>query len=226
MGHAAEWDVIMRLSSGAQILWSLLLTSPVIDTILSATAFAQKKKVPIVIAFLGDSLTEGLGVSPTSAYPALVEHELQRKGHSVRVINAGISGSTSASGPSRMKWILKSKPTWVVLALGANDGLRGLNTDEMKKNLTQTIDLALASGAKVLLAGMRVPPNFGNEYASRFERAFQEVARSRKQVVFLPFLLESVGGERDQNQPDGIHPNEKGHQTIAKRVIKALEPSL
>lgn len=182
----------------------------------------------LIILFLGDSLTEGLGVAKEAAYPSLVETELKSGGlKELRIVNAGISGSTSASGLGRLKWHLKGKekPDWLVLALGANDGLRGLSVPEMKKNLTDVIKLAKQSDIKVLLTGMLMPPNYGPAYTEAYGKAFPEVAKA-EDVPLVPFLLEGVGGNKAMNQPDGIHPNEEGHKLLAKNVLKELKPLL
>jgi acyl-CoA thioesterase-1 len=174
------------------------------------------------ILMLGDSLTEGSGVRKTQAYPYLVEQKLKAKGFSsIKVTNAGVSGSTSASALSRLKWHLRSTPDILLLALGANDGLRGLSTVQMKRNLAKTIELALSKGVRVVLAGMKMPPNYGAEYTREFEKVFYQLAKEYD-VVFIPFLLEGVAGDPKLNFPDGLHPNEQGHQIIAESVYKTL----
>lgn len=192
---------------------------------LSLPSGATAAGSPTKIVFLGDSLTEGYGISRTAAFPHRVGEKLKAKGHDVEVINAGISGSTTASAVSRVKWILKGKPDLLVLALGGNDGLRGLSLKKMKQNLSDAIDLAEKKHVPVLLAGMKIPPNYGKQYTRDFEKAFSELARE-KRVALIPFLLEGVGGERDLNLPDGIHPNEKGHEKMADTVLKHLLPLL
>ena len=180
------------------------------------------------ILFLGDSLTEGLGVAHEAAYPALIDAALKGKGiKDIEVINAGISGSTTASGLSRLKWHLKgeAKPKILVLALGANDGLRGLDLKAMKQNLLDVVRLAKTNGMKVVLAGMQIPPNYGHDYTETFARVFQDLAKA-EDLVLIPFLLEGVAGERNLNQADGLHPTEAGHKIIAAIVLKYLEPLL
>ncbi len=174
---------------------------------------------------LGDSLTEGYGVAQEESFPSLLEKKLRERGKNVQIINAGIGGSTSASGLARLRWHLREKPDIMILALGANDGLRGLKPDEIKKNLAAVIQLAKKNGIRVVLAGMKMPPNYGAQYTAAFERVFTELAREEK-VAFIPFLLEGVGGVPSLNQPDGIHPNEKGHEKIADHVLKHLIPIL
>ena len=180
----------------------------------------------ITILALGDSLTEGYGNSKEEAYPALVEAALQQQGYpQVKVLNAGLSGSTSASAVSRLRWYLKVKPQILLLALGANDGLRGLDISQLKKNLGEAIEMARQRQMTVLLVGMKMPLNYGAEYTKSFEEAFPEVAK-QYQVAFLPFLLEGVGGKPELNLPDGIHPNAAGHRIVAQTVVKHLLPLL
>ena len=178
-----------------------------------------------LIVALGDSLTEGFGVSKEEAYPFLVEKELFGKGHAVKLINAGISGSTSASAASRLKWYIRSQPDIIILALGGNDGLRGLSVAHMKKNLSKAIELAQSEKIQVLLSGMQIPLNYGTRYTESFRKVFHELAELYK-LPIIPFLLKDVGGIPSLNQPDGIHPNPEGHQIIAATVLKHLEPLL
>ena len=178
-----------------------------------------------LIVALGDSLTEGFGVSKEEAYPFLVEKELFGKGHAVKLINAGISGSTSASAASRLKWYIRSQPDIIIIALGGNDGLRGLSVAHMKKNLSKAIELAQSEKIQVLLSGMQIPLNYGTRYTESFRKVFHELAELYK-LPIIPFLLKDVGGIPNLNQPDGIHPNPEGHQIIAATVLKHLEPLL
>ncbi len=173
------------------------------------------------LVILGDSLTEGYGIAKESTFSQLLEKEMP----GWKVVNAGISGSTSASGPKRVEWILKAKPRAVLVALGGNDGLRGLDTASMKKNLALTIQAAKKSGAKVLLAGILAPPNYGKEYTSRFAAVFPSLAKEEK-IPLYPFLLEGVAGDSKLNLPDGIHPNEKGHKEMAARLLPFLKAEL
>lgn len=177
------------------------------------------------ILFLGDSLTEGFGVKKEEAYPKLIEQALIKKGHDVKIINGGISGSTSASGLSRLKWFLKAKPNILFLALGANDGLRGQKVEKIKLNLDKMISFAKEKKLKVVLAQMLLPPNYGNEYTDSFKELYSELAKKHR-IVFIPFMLKGVGGVKEHNIEDGIHPNQKGHQIISERVISYLEKLL
>ncbi len=174
---------------------------------------------PIRILFLGDSLTAGLGVEPEEAYPSVIHEMLSEKQiNHITIINAGISGSTSASAVSRLKWFLRAKPDILVLALGANDGLRGLSIEEMEKNLSATIALAKENKIRVILAGMEIPPNYGPEYTKAFREVFSSLAK-KNQLPFIPFLLKDVAGNPSLNQADGIHPNSNGHRVIASHVL-------
>lgn len=178
------------------------------------------------IVCLGDSLTEGYNLAPEQAWPHLVQDMLRSSGWpEARVVNAGISGSTSASAVARLQWQLKTPPDVLVLALGANDGLRGIAPAETKKNLAAAIDLARAHGARVLLAGMQMPPNYGADFTKQFAETFAALA-AEKDVAFLPFLLEGVAADPALNLPDGIHPNAAGYEVIAKTVARHLKPML
>jgi acyl-CoA thioesterase-1 len=177
------------------------------------------------IVFLGDSLTEGYQLAKEEAYPSLIENELKLKKIDVKVINAGESGATSASGPKKIKWYLKSRPDVLVLALGANDGLRGLSLSETEKNLSLVIDMAIKARVKVLLIGMKMPINYGEPYRTQFQNLFKKLAGKFK-LELVPFLLEGVGGRPEMNLTDGIHPNPAGHKVMAKTVLKKLVPLL
>lgn len=194
---------------------------------LIALLFTGASNAPQVIVFYGDSLTAGYGIDPESAFPALVEKALQKKGKEVRVVNAGVSGETSAGGVSRIDWVLRQSVDVFVLELGANDGLRGLPIDQTEKNLQAIIDKVRAKnpGVKIVIAGMMVPPNMGPDYSTRFQKVFPELAR-RNNAVLIPFLLEDVAGIENLNQADGIHPNIEGHRIVARNVLEVLEPLL
>jgi len=178
------------------------------------------------ILFLGDSLTEGFGISREDAFPKLVENLIQTKlKKSITVINGGVSGSTTSDGLARLKWYMKKKPYIVLLALGANDGLRGLDLEQSQKNLEEIIKYAQAFDAKVLLAGMLMPPNYGPEYTSQFKEMYQKI-KVKYKLQSMGFLLEGIAGKKGFNQRDGIHPNEKGHQYIAKKVFEFIKEDL
>lgn len=179
------------------------------------------------VVFLGDSLTEGYGVDQESAYTSLIQKKITADRINWKVINSGISGSTSASGPSRAKWLLKAKdkPSLVIVLLGANDGLRGLPVDSVKKNLNETVKILKDAKIKTILAEIYVPPNYGKDYSDKFKKTFTDVAKENK-VPLMPFLLEKVAGKTDLNLSDGIHPNEKGHQIIADGIYGFLKKHL
>ncbi|MGC4020885.1 MAG: arylesterase [Cyclobacteriaceae bacterium] len=172
------------------------------------------------IIFFGDSLTAGFGLTSTKlAFPALLEGEMNKTPKKVKVINAGLSGETSAGGLGRIDWVLREPIDFFVLELGANDGLRGLPLDQTKKNLQAIIDKVKEKypKAKIVLAGMMVPPNLGKAYTDEFKKIYPDLATKNKCELF-PFLLEGVGGDEKLNQRDGIHPNEEGHKIIAKNL--------
>jgi acyl-CoA thioesterase-1 len=170
------------------------------------------------VVFFGDSLTAGLGVDGDQAYPAIVGRALAAEGLPIRVVNAGVSGDTTAGGVSRIAWILGQKPDVVVVALGANDGLRGQDLGEAEANLRTIVTRARSSGAAVLLVGMQLPPSLGPEYRDRFRDMFPRLARELD-VPLVPFLLEGVGGRPELNQADGIHPTASGQRILADNVL-------
>jgi acyl-CoA thioesterase-1 len=180
---------------------------------------------PKKIVLVGDSLTEGYGVTREQAYPALVQKMADQDGKSWKIINAGISGSTSSSAASRVKWALKDKPDLLVLALGANDGLRGVPVKTMEENLNKALSLCKQAKVKALLVGMRLPPNYGADYVKSFAAVFPRVAK-KQGVAFMPFLLERVAGRPELNQMDQIHPNEKGHALIAEQMYSVIQKAL
>ncbi|MGB5505211.1 MAG: arylesterase [Sulfurovum sp.] len=178
------------------------------------------------ILFLGDSLTEGFGVSQEDAFPKLVENLIQTELHkNIVVINGGVSGSTTSDGLARLKWYLKKKPYIVFIALGTNDGLRGLDLEQSQKNLEEIIRYAQASNAKVMLAGMLIPPNYGPEYSEQFKKMYQNL-KVKYMLKSMPFLLDGVAGIKEFNQKDSIHPNEKGHKHIAENVFEFIKEDL
>jgi acyl-CoA thioesterase-1 len=197
----------MRRLRGAGIVLMLGLA------VLPAPARAAER----VVVALGDSLTAGLGVAAEEAWPALIDARLRREGYPYRVVNAGVSGDTTAGGLRRVDWVLRSRPEVAVFALGANDGLRGLPTDAMEANLLAIVERLRAAGARVLVAGMQVPPNYGAAYTRAFQDVFQDVAR-RTGAALMPFLLDGVAADPRLNLPDGIHPNAAGHRAIAEHV--------
>ncbi len=178
----------------------------------------------VIVAF-GDSLTAGLGVAPGESYPALLAERLRAEGYAYRVVNAGVSGDTTAGGLRRVDWALRLKPDVVILVLGANDALRGQDLAAVRANLERMVDRFQSSGAKVLLAGMRLPANYGAPYGEQFRRLYEAVAR-RRGVAFMPFFLEGVAGDPRLNQFDGIHPTAEGYRTVVDHLWPYLKPLL
>lgn len=198
------------------ILLSFLLT------LAASQGLAQEE---LTILFLGDSLTEGYGLDEEESFPSLVKEMLAADGINIRVLNAGISGSTSASALSRLQWYIRSQPDLMVLSLGANDGLRGLSIDEMKANLAKTIEFAQANGVKAAITGMMVPPNMGPEYTDAFARVFPDLA-TEYDIPLMPFLLQDVAAVPELNQADGIHPNAEGTRIVATNMVSFLKTIL
>lgn len=193
--------------------------NPIIIFLFVCISLSQNLYAGTKILFLGDSLTAGYGIEKPLAFPALIDEKLKKSGYQdIKVINGGISGSTSASALSRLKWYLKIKPDIMLLALGANDGLRGLSVEQLKNNLTVCIQLAKENNIKVVLAGMMMPPNYGVEYTKSFFEVYSKVADAQR-VQLIPFLLKDVAGIPALNIPDGIHPNEAGHKIVAQTVL-------
>jgi acyl-CoA thioesterase I len=201
------------LALGLVVLWCALG---------AAVVTAQPDRV--IVAF-GDSLTAGHGVGPDQSYPALLGSKLRTEGYSYRVVNAGVSGDTTAGGLRRVDWALKNRPDIVLLELGANDAFRGQDLDRVRANLDAMVARFEAGGARVLLLGMRLPPNYGGGYAGRFEKIYAEVAE-RRRVAFMPFFLDGVGAVARLNQADGIHPTAEGYRIIVERLWPYLEPLL
>lgn len=176
-----------------------------------------------IIMFFGNSLTAGYGVDPSAAFPALIQGKIDSLDLDYEIINAGLSGETTASGENRVEWILKQKVDIFILELGANDGLRGIDLKETKENLQGIIDKVEETypDAEIVLAGMQIPPNMGPEYATKFRQIFPELAEENN-IHLIPFLLQGVGGEPELNLEDGIHPNEAGHKILAENVWSVL----
>jgi acyl-CoA thioesterase-1 len=182
---------------------------------------------PRVILFLGDSITAGYGLDPDQAFPALIQEKIDAKSWNFKVVNAGQSGDTSAGGLNRLDWLLKNRVDILILELGANDGLRGLPPETTQKNLQAIIERTQAKypEVKIIVAGIKVPRNMGGDYGRKFEAVFVDVAKKNK-ALLIPFVLEGVGGSRELNLPDGVHPTAKGHEIVAANVWKVLEPVL
>lgn len=195
-------------------------------TLLLALAPGASAQDPFTVLFLGDSLTEGYGLETGESFPDMIADRFETEGRQdIKVINGGVSGSTSASALTRLQWFIRSKPDLMVLSLGANDGLRGLAVPDLKTNLSKTIEFAQSNGVKVALTGMLVPPNMGPEYSESFAQVFPDLA-AQYQLPFLPFLLEGVAADPELNQGDGIHPNLEGTRIVADTVYNFLQPLL
>lgn len=191
------------------------------------TAPATTRVAKKTIVFLGDSLTAGSGVGQNQAFPALIAEKIRATNLPFEVVNAGVSGDTSADGLHRIDWLLQRRIDVLVMALGANDGLRGLPATTLKANLQATIEKAKSKNPQmqIIIAGMQMPANLGADYALKFEQVFAEIAQ-KNNATLIPFLLAGVGGRRDLNQPDSIHPTAAGQKIIADTVWQALEPIL
>ncbi len=175
------------------------------------------------IVILGDSLTAGLGLLESQSFPALIQQKVDAEGYKFEVVNAGVSGDTTAGGLRRLDWALEGDVKVLVVALGGNDGLRGLSVAEMKNNLEEIVTRARERGIVCILAGMEAPPNFGPEYTAAFRTAYRDVA-VKNRVLYLPFLLDKVAGQPALNQADGIHPNTQGAAVVAENVWAVLRP--
>jgi len=175
------------------------------------------------IVILGDSLTAGLGLPADQAYPALLQTRLDARDNGWQVVNAGVSGDTSAGGLRRLDWSLEGGAAIVVIALGGNDALRGLPAADLERNLDDAVQRAQSAGARVILAGMEAPPNTGPEYTKAFRAVYPAVA-TRRGAMLVPFLLDGVAGVEALNQADGIHPNQAGARLVADTVWRVLEP--
>ena len=211
------------------LLASIVNVNAVILTATTAQdqATTKPESTAKALLFFGDSLTAGYGLDPAQAFPALIQEKINARGWHFRVINAGLSGETTAGGLRRIDWVLQRPIAALVLALGANDGLRGLPVGETKRNLQAIIDRTKHKypHAKIVLAGMQVPTNLGQEYTTSFRALFPDLAATNH-ALLIPFLLEDVGGVPALNLSDGIHPNPAGHHIIAEHVWKVLEPLL
>lgn len=194
-------------------------------TLFSFLLFSLHSLAQTKLVILGDSISEGYGVAKTSSYPYLLEKKLKDSGQNIAITNASVSGSTTASAVKRVQWVAKSKPDVLLLALGANDGLRGLSVTEMEKNLSHAIETAQTAHIKVILAGIYAPPNYGKKYSEDFRKVYEKLAKKYK-LHLVPFILKQVGGVAKFNQADGIHPNEEGHKIIAETIYQSIKDQL
>jgi acyl-CoA thioesterase-1 len=194
------------------------------DSLKSSCHSQGQNRRPIIVAF-GDSLTAGAGVEPEQNYPSKLQRKIDQSGYRYAVVNAGISGETSSQGLDRLRSVCNLHPAIVIVEFGANDGLRGFPLNEMEQNLKAIVSGIQAAGAKPILAGMRVPPNYGPLHAASFSKVFETVAEEYGSAL-IPFLLEGVGGHPHLNQEDGIHPTAEGYDIIVETVWKVLKPML
>ena len=188
---------------------------------------SRRLEDPKIILCFGNSITAGYGLDPEQAYPEVLAGILREKGYNYKVVNAGLSGETSAGGLSRIDWVLRNKVDIFILELGANDGLRGLPLAQTKDNLESIIKKVLNKypDTQIVIAGMMVPPNMGKDYSNEFIYIFNELA-TENNALLIPFLLDGIGGIPELNLPDGIHPNVEGHKIVAENVFKAIKEVL
>lgn len=205
----------------------LLISFFLVLLTLNGPASAQTSDSPKRVLFFGDSITAGYGVGKEQAYPALIQQKIDSLGWNFTVANGGLSGETSAGGLRRIDWMMRQPLSVFVLELGGNDGLRGINLSSTKKNLQAIIDKVEKKypQAKIIIAGMQVPPNLGTDYTDEFKKMYPDLA-DRNDVTLIPFLLKDVGGIPELNQGDGIHPNSRGHKIVAQNVWEVLKPVL
>jgi acyl-CoA thioesterase I len=219
--------MIHRYLSLSAVLVALLGCEQPKDQPVTKTSSIMPAAARPTVLFLGTSLTAGYGIDPQRAYPALIQQKIDSAGLDFRVVNAGLSGETSAGALRRADWLFQQPVSVLVLETGANDGLRGLPADSLRANIQGILDRAkrLLPTPRLVLVGMKVPPNYGRAYAQQFESIYPELAKSNG-AVLVPFLLEGVGGVRALNQPDGVHPTDEGQRKMAETVWRVLEPVL
>jgi acyl-CoA thioesterase I len=233
--EAVDWQKGMDIELARNIAMSLLLlmvcwgcgsrnTEKMDTKELPLSATPETDPRPTVVAF-GNSLTAGAGVPADENYPAKLQAKIDAAGYRYRVINAGINGETSAQGLSRTSSIAVMRPSVVIVEFGANDGLRGMPVEATAQNLLDIVSALQSAGAKVVLAGMQIPPNYGPQYTSAFRSIFPVVAK-KQNASLIPFLLEGVGGRPALNQEDGIHPTPQGYDIVVENIWKALQPLL
>jgi acyl-CoA thioesterase-1 len=211
-----------------QILLILMTLDPTSSMAVRATPSSKDPKPANLkkIFILGDSLTEGYGVDTSEAYPQQLQIKIdQFKPQQYQVVAAGVSGSTTASGLSRLKWLMKARPSLVILALGSNDALRGLDVEATQKNVQLMIEYLKKENTPCILVGFQAPPNYGRDYAQKFQSIWVNL-KAQYKLTFIPFLLEGVAGEKEFNIEDGIHPNPKGHQKMAETVFAYIKDLL
>lgn len=215
---------ISQRNHAGLVLRSTLALFLLSGTLVFAATPSTSDTRPRIVAF-GDSLTAGLGVSADESYPAQLQRRLDHLDYRYRVINAGVSGDTTAGGVRRVPWVLSSKPDLVILELGGNDGLRGLSLEQTKSNLSEIIRRLQQADVTVILAGMKLPPNYGPEYITGFEAIYPALAK-QYHLPLIPFFLEGVAASSTLNQADGIHPTKEGYRMIVEQILKTLGPLL
>jgi acyl-CoA thioesterase-1 len=202
-----------------------VLSLAVLFMLTIGVSLARAQDAPAKLAIIGDSLTAGFGLPEAQAFPARLQMALKERGHNVTVVNAGVSGDTSAGGKARLDWTLSDKPQFIILELGANDAMRGMDPVQTEANLDDILTRARASGAKVMLAGMLAPPNWGRDYQEKFNAIYRRLA-DKHQVPLYPFFLDGVAMDPKLNQQDGIHPNAAGVDIILQRILPSIEAFL
>lgn len=202
-----------------------ILTAIVLICLLPMLLYGQESSKRVL--FFGDSITAGYGIGEENAFPALIQQKIDSLDWDFKAVNGGSSGETSAGGLRRIDWMLRQPVYVFVLELGGNDGLRGIDLDATKKNLQQIIDKVESEypDAKIVVTGMQVPPNLGSEYTNKFKEMYPELAEDNN-AELIPYFLDDLGGDSELMQSDGIHPTEKGHQLLAKKVWEVLKPIL
>ncbi|MGD0613984.1 MAG: arylesterase [Verrucomicrobiota bacterium] len=215
----------MRSGNVAKVIFFLIAMGVILEALAADPALTQSDRKTVVV--LGDSLSAGLGVEPAQAFPALLQAKIDAAGWNCAVVNAGVSGDTSADGLARIDWLLRRRIDVLILALGGNDGLRGLPVSATKTNLQAIIDRTKRQypQAQFIIAGMQMPPNMGEDYTTAFRGVFPELAATNH-AALIPFLLEGVAGRPELNQEDRIHPTAEGHKIVAGNVWKVLKPVL
>ena len=223
-GSVSACHVAVALGNGRR---RAILLAALAGALLATPSRAQTAAAgPVRLLVLGDSLTAGYGLPPSQGFVPKLEAALRQRGHDVRVLDAGVSGDTTAGGLARLDWALAERPHAAIVELGGNDGLRGLPPRDSRANLSAILDKLAARGIPALLAGMVAPPNLGTEYGREFLSTFADLARERPGVVFYPFFLDGVAAEPSLNQPDGIHPNARGVEEVVRRILPAVETLL
>ena len=212
-GCRGDADAVPPLAHGAQ--------SPATAARPAETPARDAASDAPLVVFLGDSIAAGLRVAQDEAFPAVIERRLAEAHHPIRLVNAGVSGDTTAGGARRLDWVLKQKPDVLVVELGANDGLRGLALDSIESSLREIIVRAKQAGARVLLLGMRLPTNYGEAYADAFAQIYPRLAQEQN-VAFVPFFMQKIGGIAELNQADGLHPTAHGHELLADTALPEL----